>query len=131
MRTLVAERDWFQPWSQSVSHTFDAPPTPTLMDVVTDGRGRLWVLTTIAAKNWVAALDEGKDIMDNQLLRPGAHYRDTVLEVFDLKHGRVIARRVLPRGWSGFADVGWLWRTWVDEAGLPQVDVTRVELVGG
>ncbi|MGH7467415.1 MAG: 6-bladed beta-propeller [Longimicrobiales bacterium] len=128
-RALIGRRNWFEPWTEAQPvRSTEVPPAATLVDLSTDTQGRLWVLISVPAENWRSALSDKRDVMGNRELRPGARYLDTIVEIVEPATGKLIYRERLPLAWGGFAGLGMMWRTWLDESGVPFVELATVKL---
>ena len=93
LRTLVRSAEWFP------AHDGDdlpddpaRPPKPVVMKIREDREGLLWVLIHVADARWGEALaknpESGEHQLDYEKLNTAF---DTVLEVVDVKRGRVLA----------------------------------------
>jgi hypothetical protein len=129
-RTLVGERSWFKPRTTSIWGVRDTPPSTTMGVAEVDDDGLLWLNMSVAAENWRDALGGEDDMEGNAVLIPGKLYKRTIIEVIDPVEGKLLARRELPYQFTGFVAPGLLSHTWLDELGLPRLEVIPLRLVG-
>jgi len=128
---LVGKREWFTSWlRQPVVRSIDHPPETYVVGLTSNASG-LWILFAVSAPQWSEALDTLRDQMGNRLIRPGARYRDSVLELVDPDRGELLATTRLAGSWSGFADPRHLWRTWIDANGQAHTIVAAFHLSTG
>lgn len=126
---LAGERRWFTPWVRPPpTRSLDHAPYTYVAGMTSDNSGRLWILFAMPAPEWREALDTLRDQMGNRMIRPGARYRDSVVELVDPSRGILIASARLQGSWSGFADSRHLWRTWIDAGGKAHTIVVAVGL---
>jgi hypothetical protein len=134
LRALVGDREWFVPWTESVTprEPADGPPSPNLFDLSLDAEGRLWVLIGVAGDAWQEAFDwDARDGHGYPRLHDDDrrhNYRDTILEVIDLETGGLLARERFHRAIGGFVEPGLAFRSWIDPVGVPRTELIPVRL---
>lgn len=121
----------------------EVPPAVSIRAIHEAEDGRLWVVGWVPAEDWRdvwqealarAGLDELPDgeVPATALPQPYRRY-DSVLEVIDVEAGRIVQRRRLDRGLDVVAvlEDGRILIGRETEAGIPWVQIARVELAGG
>lgn len=82
VRIVSGEPDWFPPVTK-VPPLGERPPT-RLRQFALDGRGRLWVTTWVADRNWEAVARESRDNVEGAISDTRGYF-DTRVDLFDLE----------------------------------------------
>lgn len=98
--TIDREVDWFPRTDRFIVGSMDEPPSPIIYDAWVDGRRRLWVLVSQAAKTWRQAFakkpqraEGGREVYPIE--HEGLYY-EGVVEVFDLDSRKLLVSQPLP-----------------------------------
>lgn len=131
LRRLELSRDWFPPYVGYESPEPDRPPTPTVAGFWVDSLDRLWLAAWVADPKWADAkgsYHSGEGGSKYWVPDDPAAVRDEIVEVTDLKTGKVVAfqRFDQPIGWV--VEPGVVAQTRQDSDGWWFVDLSRVEL---
>ena len=92
-RTIVRRAAWFPDHISPPTPNATEAPKPFVQAVQEDGQGRLWVLTTVADTGWrrgLVANPRGRGENALRLIDPNKYF-DSVMEVIDLKAGKLVA----------------------------------------
>lgn len=106
----------------------DEPPQPMLRDIRVDADGRHWTLITVPDTRWRSVIVE--DPMHGYRYTDGHAFYDTIIEVIDLREGRVIGSARHDRFMSaGFAGDGLVSSFRLEEERMAAfIDVWRITL---
>jgi hypothetical protein len=136
LRTVsVRGSPWFEPWTAPVprDRAGSTRPPSRLGAAVEDGQGRLWVMGFTAASDWKP--DPSFDVSRRGIgiISPAEQaYRARsfamVLEVLDLRSGRLIASQRFDRDSFAFLGGGLAWTTREDADGNTLIDIWRLSL---
>ena len=136
LRTVsVRASSWFEPWTAPVprDRAGSTRPPSRLGAVVEDGQGRLWVMGFTAASDWKP--DPSFDVSRRGIgiISPAEQaYRARsfamVLELLDLRSGRLIASQRFDRDSFAFLGGGLAWTTREDADGNTLIDIWRLSL---
>ncbi|WP_419942699.1 hypothetical protein [Candidatus Palauibacter sp.] len=95
LRTLVRPAEWFPAHAEPGSNDPERPALPTILDIVEDAAGRLWVLLSIASDRWAEGFEETPEgahpELDEYLHVDFDISYDTMVEVIDPARGRLLA----------------------------------------
>jgi len=99
---ILRDAPWFPTWRRWNNDPMASPPLPRLLSVREDHAGRLWVLIGVADSAWqqTPARDRGRDRRLSASER--SRFFDTIVEVIDLRSGRLLASRRHPDLLSAF-----------------------------
>jgi hypothetical protein len=129
LATWTREVPWFQSYETRccIVHP-DEPPQAMLRDIRVDADGRLWTLVTVPDARWQSVIVE--DPMHGYRYTDVAAFYDTIIEVIDLRTGRVIgSARLDPFMGAGFAGDGITSSFRLDERRMAAfIDVWRVQI---
>ncbi|MBT8163915.1 MAG: hypothetical protein KJO97_00070 [Acidimicrobiia bacterium] len=110
LASWTRELEWFEPYEGYRPYTLEEPPQPMLDGLHLDENGHAWVLFWVAAEDWRDHLElrpfAGE--MRVQSYGNGPIY-DTVIEVWDLEAGRVLASTRVSETVHGFLPNGRLY----------------------
>jgi hypothetical protein len=128
---LVASRPTFEAWTQPLPPSADYPPQASLTRISVDEDGLLWVIYHVPASTWRDAVNvEELTGHGYPTLILGRRCLDAVLEVIDPQEGALLARHEFQSSGWRFAGPRVVYRTWVDEAGVPRAFLQQVDLLG-
>jgi hypothetical protein len=129
LATWTREAPWFRAWAGRccIVHP-DELPQSMMRDIHIDERGRLWTLITVPDPRWRDVVVE--DPVHGYRYTDGDAFYDTIIEVIDLREGRVIGSARHDRFMSaGFAGDGLTSSFRLDEERMTAfIDVWRVTL---
>lgn len=121
--------EWFEPYWQTDERA-DQPRRPFITGIVDDHEGLLWVLVAVPGLRWQEAVEPspGNDprfftITDYNV------YLNTVVEVIDLKRGRLVASGRVPRLLWGFVGDHMVYGFSEDTDGNLTIPVWNIEIV--
>lgn len=126
--------DWFPAWeSQPLVHAApdESRPPPRITAVATDALGRVWVCALVADANWVGRARSQGGRGDGLPLVPLDDFPriyDTVIEVLDVSHGRVVVTQRFDEVVK-FLDNGFVYALHSEPSGLIRIAVWRPEIV--
>jgi len=127
---------WFAAHQGEESMSDTRPPQPSVAAIAEDAQGRLWVFSRVADPRHRQAFrprtpDQPAHIVNYE--RPDL-YTDTIIEVFDIRRGVVIATTRIDEAWTpvpGRHGQSILLSKGVDAAyGGWQIEVRRADLIG-
>jgi len=127
--TVVRNADWFRPWDGIPirGEILHEKPRPRLTSVWEDTQGRLWTVINVADRNWKALGRHGPVPVGSVDL---SRFWDTIIEVLDVRQGRLIARARFDESMPTFiGDAGMLHSTQETADGDIRIDVWRVRLL--
>ena len=134
LQTFVRKADWWpEPEQTALSRQPGQPPGRAILEVRQDGQQRLWIHITRPTVDWRDHIVR-TDRDANPERRGGVRYRpgawETLLEVVDLKVGRILLSEVLELAGRPFLIApGWL-AVYDEESVLPRYRTYRMRLVG-
>lgn len=127
-RTVDRDVDWFETWEEAATLRVprDQPPRPYIRAVQQDSSERLWVVLAVAGDHWAEAV--GEDLVTPTGVRTfrvtdPTTYRHTVVEVIDLRTGRLLASTRLAIDFVRFFPDGQILSYREDALGNPYLDV--------
>jgi hypothetical protein len=129
-RGRVFERavEWFEPWLQSTSVSFETPPQPRLTAVWQDEQGLLWTLTSVAAEDWGEGLTMLSGYNDTWIEYPEKVY-DAYIEVIDPDTGSLLLSERVPQALGGVTNDGLAIGRRYPEGEPYQIDLWKLRLV--
>ena len=123
--------EWFKPHNH-YGYNGTKPPNPALISLYQDTAGHLWTLVRVADATWQRGVGTLAGPRSSGLgVKDRAAYYDTIVEVFDVRTGGLLATRRLPDYLVRFDPQGYVVGYREDEAGYPYVDVYRMHLQPG
>ncbi len=125
---LVMTRNapWFGEWSEPEGAFNTHRPPTTVADVRGSSDGRLWVRLSVADRAWAPDPSIGQAIAT---VGVGNRFKDSVLEVLDVRAGRVLARQRFDEGYHVFIPSTDLMYTLTEtDQGFVVADIWRVSL---
>jgi len=129
-RGRVFERvvEWFEPWLQSTSVSFETPPQPRLTAVWQDEQGLLWTLTSVATEDWGEGLTMLSGYNDVWIEYPEKVY-DAYIEVIDPDTGSLLLSERVPQALGGVTNDGLAIGRRYPEGEPYQIDLWKLRLV--
>ena len=134
LQTFVREADWWPEAEQTgLPREPGEPPGRAILETRQDGQERLWVHITRPTADWrdhIVGTDRDANPERGGRVRYGPGAWETLLEVVDLKTGRILLSEVLELAGRPFLIApGWL-AVYDEESVLPRYRTYRVRLVG-
>lgn len=131
LKTFARDASWFRPWNTAPERSpVESRPRPAVVDVRQDREARLWVITSVADRNWkrgrvAGSGEEAKVPPVTEMDR----YFDTLVEVIDIRTGRLLKTARLPYRPFKFLSGDLVFRAVEDASGHTYVDILRVRLL--
>ena len=136
VREITRAASWFKPWVSQPMTSPDGPARqPRILSVREDEHERLWVLTQVAQPDWKKYLSQaaGRDgeagggwIIGGVTKNTGY---DTMVEVIDLKTGRLLVSQRLDQAMWKMFEGGLAYSDGEDEQLASYVDIWRLQLI--
>lgn len=127
---------WFRPHRGEQNVSEEQPPQPRIAAIAEDRVGRVWVLSVVADSRHRQAFDPRRPDQPSNVVnleRPDL-YVDTIIEVFDVRRGVLLASRRVDESWGSIpglhGDGILLAKSVQTPDGGWQLRVERVELAG-
>ncbi|MBK8248385.1 MAG: hypothetical protein IPK85_13400 [Gemmatimonadetes bacterium] len=129
VRSYVRDVEWFRP-SQTGQRSAGAAPEPyaILTDVREDANGYLWVMVGVPDPAWRAVSQERSPGDTHGSVGDDNAFRDTVIEVFDLRSARLIAMARSPRFLYQFVEPDLAVSIVPDAEGFRRMELVRLQL---
>ena len=132
LETLQRNAAWFVEGEANPYTRFDeVKPASRLQDFFYEG-SHLWVLVRVADRNWKAARSvSAADLRKERGIVPIREYDeflDSVIEVIDVRNGKLVASTRLDRYYHSFTNGGLLWTFRENDDGVLLIDVFRMAL---
>jgi hypothetical protein len=127
---------WFRPGKSVTRRDIrSSPPEPRLRAFDVDADGRIWLLIWVPDREWKEGIDTIRGIYGRpEIAVPYAardRYWDTVVEVIDPVHKRILGSNTFDQAFDGFADPSHVYTYREDEQGHPFIDVFRLTVTPG
>lgn len=90
VRTIAPSVTWFPDHQDEFADATQQPPSPVIQQMSADSSGLLWVIITVADKDWQPLEDVGERQVS---VGRSARLRDWIIDVVDLRSGERIATR--------------------------------------
>jgi hypothetical protein len=125
--SLSRRAEWFPPGGVR-SGSAGGEPYTFLVDVHEDRTGLLWVLVAVPDREWRSAVQASRPGDLHPMVTDDHRYRDTMLEVIDVRRGVVLQSVRLPQYVHQFVADGILASTTETDAGEPRLQLWRFAL---
>ena len=126
-RTLGRGRSWLTEWQDA--RPSDQPPNPFIVAVQAWADSLLWVIGTVPSKKWKppkrTPIDDMVRLDDTASLDENF---DSIVDLIDLRSGRLLASRRFDESLRGFAGHGEVVQHAVDSDGVLSIKTWRVTL---
>ncbi len=130
---FVRNVDWFRPYTQPPRLGPEAPPSPSLERVHRDTSNRLWILITVADREWRRNLRPARRGVGATRYEPSHPdgIFDTVIEVVDLESGALLASQRTSQFLWGFLGDGLVFGDGTGPDGVPKFSIWRLDTALG
>lgn len=124
---MMRDADWFTPWTVAdrAARGPRSRPLPRITSVHYDDQGRLWVAAVVADRNWRRPPQRSRTGertgVSGMSVGELARYYDTIIDVLDIRSGRVVLSQRFDALVTQFLENGLVYGLREDPSGLLQI----------